>query len=387
MNPPNRLPVRAPGSDPENWGFDPTVHGVRPRSLGYTLFLDANEIPSTQGSLFTHQSRPLQFVTSFREAKTGVLRSAGMSWWKRTKPAEDALNPDMPLIRLEGISKVFKGDADEETWALSDVTTDIGRGEYVSISGPSGCGKSTLLSLLAMLDTPTGGRYFLNGSAVDGLTPAEKARLRNIEIGLIFQSFHLIADMSVYENVEYPLGLRNRSPADRKARVEAALDRVGLMSRAKQRPTIVGRPSAVGSHRARDRRTSTRSCSPTSRPATWTPRRATRADGHARRTECRWRHLCPSPPTPDYIARARRHIYLFDGKLTPEPVARKPARTLQNPVEPAEPREPDPRTTCPACEGSQNGVAVWWRRCQRRDRLATCCTGACPRRSLRSDRG
>src|SRR5690349_16410599 len=121
-----------------------------------------------------------------------------MSWWKRSKPVENKAenaDADMPLIRLEGVSKVFKGDADEETWALSNITLDIGRGEYVSVSGPSGCGKSTFLSLLAMLDTPTRGRYYLNGRAVDRLSPAEKARLRNVEIGLIFQSFNLIADM------------------------------------------------------------------------------------------------------------------------------------------------------------------------------------------------
>src|SRR4029450_2249708 len=106
----------------------------------------------------------------------------------------------------------------------------------VSLSGPPGCRKPMFLSLLAMLDTPTRGRYFLNGRAVDALTPAEKARVRNIEIGLIFQSFNLIPAMPVYENVDYPLTLRNATPADRKGRVEAALNRVGLMTRAKQRP-------------------------------------------------------------------------------------------------------------------------------------------------------
>ena len=223
------------------------------------------------------KSRPLQFVTSFREAKTGVLGSAGMSWWKRSKPAEDGLNPDMPLIRLEGISKVFKGDADEETWALSDVTVDIGRGEYVSISGPSGCGKSTFLSLLAMLDTPTRGRYFLNGRAVDGLTPAEKARLRNIEIGLIFQSFNLIADMSVYENVEYPLGLRNAKPGRSKSPRRGGPGSRGTdePGEAAARHNCRAAISSSSPSRARspDGR---RSCSPTSRPATWIRRRATR---------------------------------------------------------------------------------------------------------------
>jgi putative ABC transport system ATP-binding protein len=183
-----------------------------------------------------------------------------MSWWTRNKGgAADGGSADMPLIRLEHITKIFKGDdVEEETHALWDVSVDIGRGEYVSVSGPSGCGKSTFLSILAMLDTPTSGRYFLNGRAVDRLTPAEKARLRNIEIGLIFQSFNLIGDMSVYENVEYPLGLRNASPADRRARVDAALERVGLTARAKQRPGQLsgGHQQLVAARRdrARDRR-------------------------------------------------------------------------------------------------------------------------------------
>jgi putative ABC transport system ATP-binding protein len=242
-----------------------------------------------------------------------------MAWWKRGKPAENGFNPDMPLIRLEGISKVFKGDADEETWALNDVTVDIGRGEYVSVSGPSGCGKSTFLSLLAMLDTPTKGRYFLSGRAVDGLPPAEKARLRNVEIGLIFQSFNLIADMTVYENVEYPLGLRNATPAERKARVEAALDRVGLMSRAKQRPNqlsgghqqlvaiaraIAGRPPILLADEP------TGNLDSKSGDALMDMLGELHADGAT---------LCVATHNPDYIARAARHIYLFDGKIATEP--------------------------------------------------------------------
>src|SRR5882672_6886521 len=102
-----------------------------------------------------------------------------MAWWRRSKPAvtaEEAADPNMPLIRLQAVSKVFKGDADDETRALWDLTLDIGRGEYVSVSGPSGCGKSTFLAVLALLDTPTSGRYWLNGRAADRLSPSEKAR-------------------------------------------------------------------------------------------------------------------------------------------------------------------------------------------------------------------
>jgi putative ABC transport system ATP-binding protein len=142
----------------------------------------------------------------------------------------------MPVIRLEHVSRVFKGDAEEETRALDDVSVDIERGEFVSVSGPSGCGKSTFLSILGLLDTPTSGRYWLNGRATDRLTVAERARSRNLDVGLVFQSFHLLGDLTVFENVEYPLTLRGTAQADRKARVDAALQRVGLTARARQRP-------------------------------------------------------------------------------------------------------------------------------------------------------
>ena len=142
----------------------------------------------------------------------------------------------IPLIRLEGIGRVFDGDSEEPAVALRDVTVDIDRGEYISVSGPSGCGKSTFLSILALLDTPTTGRYWLNGRPVDKLSQSERARTRNVDIGLIFQSFNLIADLTVFENVEYPLTLRGVSVEDRRDRVMAALGRVGLTGRAKQRP-------------------------------------------------------------------------------------------------------------------------------------------------------
>src|SRR3954471_10612997 len=165
-----------------------------------------------------------------------------MAWWTRKTAARDApapLDPNIPLIRLEDITRTFKGEAageEAETVALDAVTLDIDRGEYISVSGPSGCGKSTLLSILGLLDAPTSGRYWFNGRRVDQLSPGEKARVRNVDVGLIFQSFNLIGDMTVYENVEYPLTLRGVTGEDRRSRVDAALSRVGLTARAKQRP-------------------------------------------------------------------------------------------------------------------------------------------------------
>ena len=160
-----------------------------------------------------------------------------MPWWKRDKPAESAPpDPSLPVIRLQGVSKTFAGDSDEVTRALDDVTLDIARGEFVTVSGPSGCGKSTLLSVLGLLDSPTAGRYWLNGRAVDTLSITERSRVRNIDVGLVFQSFNLLGDLTVFENVEYPRALRGVAQPDRKARVAGALDRVGLTPRAKMRP-------------------------------------------------------------------------------------------------------------------------------------------------------
>jgi putative ABC transport system ATP-binding protein len=142
----------------------------------------------------------------------------------------------MPVIELEGLSKVYYTD-EVETHALAEVTVTIERGDYVAIAGPSGCGKSTLLSILGLLDTPTHGKYRLNGQAVEELNLAERARVRNREIGFIFQSFNLIGDLSVYENVELPLTYRGMASSERKDRVIAALERVGMAHRAKHLPS------------------------------------------------------------------------------------------------------------------------------------------------------
>ncbi len=250
-----------------------------------------------------------------------------MWWWRKREgqPADGAVaaDPGMPVIRLERVSKVFKGDRDEETRALDDITVDISRGEYVSISGPSGCGKSTFLSILALLDAPSSGRYWLNGRATDRLSPSEKARVRNLDVGLIFQSFNLIGDMTVYENVEYPLTLRGVSAADRRSRVDAALDRVGLAGRAKQRPGSLsgGHQQLVAVARAI-----------TGRPAILLADEPTgNLDSKAGEAlmqmfgelHAAGATVCIATHDPRWVTQAQRHIYLFDGRMVdrPEPEA------------------------------------------------------------------
>jgi putative ABC transport system ATP-binding protein len=247
-----------------------------------------------------------------------------MAWWRRSRSEQQpagVAEQNLPLIRLEGITKTFRGDADEETRALADVTVDIDRGEYVSVSGPSGCGKSTFLAILALLDTPTAGRYWLNGRAVDQLSPSERARARNIDIGLVFQSFNLIGDMSVYENVEYPLTLRNVAAGERRDRAQAALDRVGLSARAKQRPgslsgghqqlvaiarAIAGRPPILLADEP------TGNLDSKSGEALMQMMDELHADGAT---------VCLASHDPRWIAQAQRHIYLFDGRIVESPVA------------------------------------------------------------------
>jgi putative ABC transport system ATP-binding protein len=139
------------------------------------------------------------------------------------------------LIHLESVTKVFVTD-EVETHALAGIQMDIQKGEYISISGPSGCGKSTLLAILGLLDTPSDGTYVLNGKPVHGLKLSERARIRNREIGFIFQAFNLIGDLTVYENVELPLTYRGTPRDERKRRVQEALERVGMGHREKHYP-------------------------------------------------------------------------------------------------------------------------------------------------------
>jgi len=142
---------------------------------------------------------------------------------------------DDALISLSGITKVFQTE-EVETHALADVNFEIRKGEYIAISGPSGCGKTTLLSILGLLDSASSGRYMLDGESVASLAPAERARVRNRQIGFIFQAFNLIGDLTVFENVELPLTYRNMDAAEHKRRVNSALDRVAMSHRAKHYP-------------------------------------------------------------------------------------------------------------------------------------------------------
>src|SRR5499427_5895149 len=143
---------------------------------------------------------------------------------------------DQPLLRLEGVTKVFLTD-EVETHALSGIHMEIKKGEYISIAGPSGCGKSTLLSILGLLDSPTDGSYWLAGKPVADLPLSERARVRNREVGFIFQSFNLIGDLNVFENVELPLTYRGMGSTERRRLVREALDRVGMSHRAKHLPS------------------------------------------------------------------------------------------------------------------------------------------------------
>ena len=155
---------------------------------------------------------------------------------ERRPTTDNATSDTKPMISLQGIKKVFYTD-EVETHALLDVHLEIRAGEYIAIAGPSGCGKTTLLSLLGLLDTPSGGTYLLDGASVADLSAGDRARVRNRQIGFIFQAFNLIGDLTVYENVELPLTYRGMDAAGRRTRVQAALERVGMSHRMKHYPS------------------------------------------------------------------------------------------------------------------------------------------------------
>jgi len=226
-------------------------------------------------------------------------------------------NGNHTLIHLDGVTKVFLTD-EVETHALSGIHLDIRTGEYISIAGPSGCGKSTLLSILGLLDTPSGGSYALKGSEVANLSFPERARIRNREIGFIFQSFNLIGDLTVYENVELPLTYRGMASSERKAFVSEALERVGMGHRAKHLPSQLsgGQQQRVAVARAL-------SGDPLILLADEPTGNLDSANGEAVMSLLRELHaagstICMVTHDPRYADFADRQVRLFDGRVVEE---------------------------------------------------------------------
>jgi len=229
-------------------------------------------------------------------------------------------NGSQPLIRLEQVSKVFITD-EVETHALSGIHFDVRKGEYLSIAGPSGCGKSTLLAILGLLDTPSDGTYYLNGKSVTGLKLSERARIRNREIGFIFQAFNLIGDLTVYENVELPLTYRGMPSSERKRRVQEALERVGMSHRMKHYPSQLsgGQQQRVAVARAL-------SGDPLILLADEPTGNLDSANGEAVMNLLKELHsagatICMVTHDPRYSEFADRTIRLFDGRIVEESVA------------------------------------------------------------------
>ncbi len=222
------------------------------------------------------------------------------------------------LISLEGVKKVFLTD-EIETHALSDVHLDIQQGEFVSVEGPSGCGKSTLLSILGLLDTPTGGSYTLNGKSVAGLGTAQRAVIRNEEIGFIFQAFNLIGDLTVYENVELPLTYRHGiSRSVRQAMVMEALEKVNMSHRTRHYPAqlsggqqqrvavaraLVGRPSILLADEPTGNLDS---------------KNGTAVMDLLQELHNNGATICMVTHDPRYAAFADRNVHLFDGRVVDE---------------------------------------------------------------------
>jgi putative ABC transport system ATP-binding protein len=224
-----------------------------------------------------------------------------------------------PLIHLEGVKKIFFTD-EVETHALSGIDLEIGRGEYVSIAGPSGCGKSTLLAILGLLDTATEGTYLLNGNQVVNLSLSERARVRNREIGFIFQSFNLIGDLTVFENVELPLIYRGMKAAERRERVGQALERVGMAHRAKHLPSQLsgGQQQRVAVARAV-------AGQPSILLADEPTGNLDSKNGEAVMELLKELHtggatICMVTHDPRYAAHADRTVHLFDGRIIEEHV-------------------------------------------------------------------
>src|SRR5271168_5139016 len=223
-----------------------------------------------------------------------------------------------PLIQIQEMTKVFYTD-EIETHALSGVHLSIAKGEYVAMSGPSGCGKSTLLSIIGLLDTPTAGSYSLNGKSVENLDFAERSRIRNQEIGFIFQSFNLIGDLTVYENVELPLTYRSGMPAsERKDRVQRALERVNMAHRMRHYPAQLsgGQQQRVAGARAlAGSRSIVLADEPTGNLDSKNGEAVMQllAELHSEGST-----ICMVTHDPRFAAHAERRVHLFDGKVIAE---------------------------------------------------------------------
>ena len=224
------------------------------------------------------------------------------------------------VIDMQGLTKVFLTD-EVETHALEGIDLQIKRGEFVSISGPSGCGKSTLLSIVGLLDSPTAGSYELNGKPVQDLSMSERARVRNREIGFIFQAFNLIGDLTVYENVELPLTYRGMLSSERKKRVIESLEKVGMAHRMKHYPSQLsgGQQQRVAVARAL-------AGQPSILLADEPTGNLDSANGEAVMDLLRELHresatICMVTHDPRYSRHADRTVHLFDGKLIGEECA------------------------------------------------------------------
>jgi putative ABC transport system ATP-binding protein len=221
------------------------------------------------------------------------------------------------LVQMDDVAKVFITD-EVETHALAGIQLTIKKGEYLSISGPSGCGKSTLLAILGLLDTPSHGSYVLNSKPVSGLKLQERARIRNREIGFIFQAFNLIGDLTVYENVELPLTYRGMPSSERKRNVMEALEKVGMTHRVKHYPSQLsgGQQQRVAVARAL-------AGNPSVLLADEPTGNLDSSNGEAVMDLLKGLHkngatICMVTHDPRYAAFADRTIHMFDGKIVDE---------------------------------------------------------------------
>lgn len=224
------------------------------------------------------------------------------------------------LIHLEGVTKVFYTD-EVETHALAGIHLDILKGEYIAIAGPSGCGKSTLLSILGLLDSPSDGIYTLNGKSVEDLTLSERTRIRNREIGFIFQAFNLIGDLTVYENVELPLTYRGMPATERKQRVQESLEKVGMAHRIKHYPAQLsgGQQQRVAVARALGGRPSVLLADePT---GNLDSKNGEQAMELLRNLHREGATICMVTHDPRYARHAQRTVRLFDGRIVDESTA------------------------------------------------------------------